>query len=84
MCHVFREKYGMTVTAYRSGKRLEAAMRKLVGSGGRITDIASSCGFGGSAYFTESFTKAVGVSPGQYRREGKLYFPDSAAPRRKK
>ena len=67
MCHVFREKYGMTVTAYRAGKRLEAAARKLVGGGERITDIASSCGFGGSAYFTESFTKAVGASPTAFR-----------------
>lgn len=70
MCHLFREKYGMTVTAYRSRRRLETAMRKLVYSDEKITDIASLCGFGSGAYFTESFTKAVGVSPTAFRESG--------------
>ena len=64
--------------------RLRNSCWMLTNSELSIGEIAVLNGYSSAAFYTKSFKKAVGVSPGQYRREGKLYFPDSAAPRRKK
>ena len=52
MCHIFREKYGMSVNTYRNQKRLEMAIRRLLATTDRITDIAADCGFNSVGYFT--------------------------------
>ena len=62
--------------------RLKNSCWMLTNSELSIGEIAVLNGYSSTAFYTKSFKKAVGVSPGQYRREGKLYFPDSAADRR--
>ena len=64
--------------------RLKNSCWMLTNSELSIGEIAVLNGYSSTAFSTRSFKKAVGVSPGQYRREGKLYFPDPAAARRKK
>lgn len=71
MCHIFKNKYGISVNTFRTQKRLEIAIRKLVESNDKIADIATSSGFGNISYFTEIFTKMVGVSPTAFRAENK-------------
>ena len=67
MCHIFREKYGMSVNTFRNRKRLELAIKRLLSTRDRITDIASACGFNNVGYFTEVFTRMVGMSPTSFR-----------------
>ncbi len=67
MCHIFREKYGMSVNTFRNQKRIECALRQLKETKDNITDIASACGFNNVGYFTEVFSKTVGMSPTQFR-----------------
>ena len=64
--------------------RLKNSCWMLTNSELSIGEIAVLNGYSSTAFYTKSFKKAVGVSPGQYRREGKLYFPGAAAARRKK
>lgn len=69
MCHIFKSKYGVSVNTFRTQKRLEAAMRKLTDTDEKIADIAVSSGFNSISYFTETFTKTVGVSPTAFREQ---------------
>ncbi len=69
MCHLFKDKFNISISTYRTKKRLEKAMRLLVDSDNKITDIADSCGYNNISYFTETFTKNVGVSPTVFREE---------------
>ena len=65
--HVFKKKTGTTIVKFRNEQRLIKAKLLLCGCDGRITDIAAECGFENPAYFTEVFTKEVGISPREYR-----------------
>ena len=67
MCHIFKNKYGVSVNTFRTQKRLEIAMRKLIDTDEKIADIAVLSGFNSISYFTESFTKMVGISPTDFR-----------------
>lgn len=67
MCHIFKDKYNVSVNTFRTQKRLEIAMRKLVESDEKISEIATSCGFDNVSYFTETFSKMVGVTPTEFR-----------------
>lgn len=65
--HIFKKKTGTTIVKFRNEQRLIKAKLLLRGCEGRITDIAAECGFENSTYFTEVFTKEVGISPREYR-----------------
>ncbi len=74
MCHIFKNKYGITVNTFRTQKRLEIAMRKLLETDEKIADIAVLCGFNNISYFTEIFTKMIGISPTLFRTQNKDVF----------
>lgn len=71
MCHIFKNNYGISVNTFRTQKRLEIAMRKLIETDEKITDIAVLSGFNNISYFTETFTKMVGISPTLFREKNK-------------
>ena len=64
--------------------RLKNSCWMLTNSELSLGEIAVLNGYSSTAFYAKSFKKAVGVSPGQDRREGKLYFPDAAPARREK
>lgn len=74
MCHIFKNKYCITVNTFRTQKRLEIAMRKLLETDEKIADIAVLCGFNNISYFTEIFTKMIGISPTLFRTQNKDVF----------
>lgn len=71
MCHLFKSKTGFSVSTYRNRKRIEKAIRLLVDTDKKISDIAAECGFNGISYFTENFTKLVGTAPAAFRDAAK-------------
>lgn len=71
MCHVFKNKVGVSVNTFRTQKRMKLAMSKLLETDEKIADIATLCGFNNVSYFTETFTKTVGVSPTVFRTQNK-------------
>lgn len=77
MCHLFKNITGVTISAYRNQERIKKAKALLISTDENITDIALFCGFSSSCYFTEVFTKLVGISPTEFRvhRENTVYFP---------
>jgi len=74
MCHIFKDKFNISINSYRTKKRLENAMRMLVESKIKISDIALSCGYNNISYFTETFTKHVGVTPTVFKNQNKGKF----------
>lgn len=67
LCRLFREYTGLTIMSYVTGLRLDRA-RALLERGGRVAEVARSCGFGSVSAFASAFVKAVGCSPMEYRR----------------
>ena len=64
----FHLAMGRPPHAYLSERRLDRAKQLLVYSKTSLVDISLICRFSGQANFTKAFTRAMGVSPGRYRR----------------
>lgn len=64
----FRRSTGLPPHRFLLAKRVERAQR-LIGSGVTLTEVAIACGFASQQHLTTAFKKAVGVSPGAWRRE---------------
>jgi AraC family transcriptional regulator len=77
----FTRLQGESVMAYVRGRRLEAAMRRILTEpDARIVDLAFDFGFDSQEAFTRAFAKAFGHPPGRLRSLG----PVSSMMRRKK
>lgn len=74
MCHIFKDKFNISINTYRTKKRLEKAMKLLVKGAYSISDIAVLCGYNSISYFTETFTKNIGVSPTVFREKNTDIF----------
>lgn len=68
LSRVFKQTTGVTLNRYITGRRIDRAREMLVQSRLPIEAVARACGFSGQKYFTQVFTRAVGVSPGRFRR----------------
>ena len=77
---LFIKEYGVTPLQFLQAKRVEHAKELLSrkkDTNLRINEIALSCGFLDSAYFSRLFKKIVGVSPNAYHlsklKDNKIY-----------
>ena len=68
---IFRKKIGVTLHTYILERRISNAKGLLLSTDSSIADIGELCGFSGASYFTECFTKHVGISPKKYRSRTK-------------
>jgi AraC-like DNA-binding protein len=69
---LFLAVVGDTASRYIRKRRLSEAARQLVTSNKRILDIALDCQFQSQEAFTRAFRRAFGISPGAYRKRGRL------------
>jgi AraC-like DNA-binding protein len=65
---VFRSVTGTTPHQYLIGARLRLAVRMLLDTSRPVTEIAYDVGFQDLSNFVRTFHRAVGCSPGTYRR----------------
>jgi len=65
---VFKDATGETPYRYVHTRRLNAAKRLLATTRGPIAELALACGFASQSHFTSAFTRAMGITPAQYRR----------------
>jgi AraC family transcriptional regulator len=64
----FRESTGQSPHRWLIERRLDKAQGLLELSDEPLKDIASACGFANQSHFTRTFSQALGVSPGAWRR----------------
>lgn len=67
-CRKFKETTWLTPMNYLRIFRLEEAARYLRQGKGSVSDVALSCGFPDSNYFTRCFKKHFGVPPSKYKK----------------
>ena len=67
-CRMFRKYLNRTPSNYLNSFRLEKSMEMLKFTDMPITEIAASCGFSNSSYFSKSFLQVKGCTPTQYRK----------------
>lgn len=63
----FKQDTGVGFREYLVKIRLQHAARLLLTTTMSVTDIAFSCGFNSSNYFSNTFTKVMGMPPAKYR-----------------
>lgn len=66
---MFSAAVGLSPYRYVSERRLEKAKQLLAAGNTSLSEIAQWARFSNQASFTRAFTRAVGVSPGAYRRK---------------
>jgi AraC family transcriptional regulator len=66
--HAFRRTPGVAPHNWLIEERIVLSKEKLRDDRLSLTDVAAECGFSDQSHFTRHFTRAVGVSPGAWRR----------------
>ncbi|MDR1654387.1 MAG: helix-turn-helix transcriptional regulator, partial [Treponema sp.] len=70
-CRLFRQTLHQTAIEYLHHYRIRKSLDLLRETDLGITGISEACGFNGASYYTEVFTKIMGTSPRNYRRENR-------------
>ena len=65
---LFKEEMGVTYTDYVTSRRMEQAKRLIENNNMTIDRVASSVGYGTTAYFIKRFKEMYGCTPGNYVR----------------
>ena len=68
----FHRITGRLLSHFLKEKRLEKAARLLKAGNLRVSQIARRCGFDSENYFRQQFRERFGMSPRQFRTNGKL------------
>ena len=68
LCHLFKNKTGITLSDYIAEKRMELGTQLLRDTVQTVEEIASVCGFASASSFTRFFKARSGVSPRAYRK----------------
>ena len=68
---VFRRTVGVTLGQYVTMCRVAEAQRLLLTTSLRVTEIAEEAGFGSLSSFYEHVSAACGMTPREYRRQGR-------------
>ena len=65
---IFKTFTGRTPIEYITDHRLRKAIEMIENRDMSLTEICYECGFAGASYFSETFKKVFGISPGKFKR----------------
>ena len=68
MMHYFKKVTGTTITEYKNAIKIASAKKQLIHSDKSMAEIAQSCGFGSSSYFSKMLVRSEHISPLEYRK----------------
>lgn len=69
LAHVFKEEYGISPINYMLSRRIEESRYLLRETNMSMSQIARVLGFSSASYFSQSFRRAEGISPIEYRKK---------------
>lgn len=69
LAHAFKEEYGMSPINYMISRRIEESRYLLRETNMSMSQIARVLGFSSASYFSQSFRRAEGMSPVEYRKK---------------
>ena len=69
LAELFSKDTGMSIKSYLTEKRMQRAAIMLQDPNRSVKNVAASCGFEDSLYFSRAFSKYFGISPQQYRSQ---------------
>jgi AraC-like DNA-binding protein len=72
LCRVFKKEVGIPPHAYQINVRLDRAKNLLL-RGWPISEVVRQSGFYDQSHFTHSFKRLVGVTPGSYAKNSKIF-----------
>lgn len=75
----FHRATGRLLSQFLKEKRLEKAARLLKNGKLKVSQISHLCGFESENYFRQQFRNRFGMSPRQFRAEGKVPQPERLA-----
>ncbi|MDO4826062.1 MAG: AraC family transcriptional regulator [Bacteroidia bacterium] len=67
LSRVFKQKKGITLSAYLIDLKLQNAARRLIDTDEKVADICKSCGFNNLSNFNRTFKARKGKTPKDYR-----------------
>lgn len=70
---VFKKEVGVNFNDYLNQIRIEKSKKLLDKGEMSLLDIAQKCGFKDQSYYSKSFKKITGISPGKYRSRTKYH-----------
>lgn len=68
LSHMFKEEYGIAPIGYMISRRIEESRYLLRETDMSMSQIAQILGFSSANYFSQSFRRAEGISPMEYRK----------------
>lgn len=74
MAHAFKREYGVSPINYLITCRIREGKQLLAETDLSLSQIATVLGFSSSSYFSQSFRKAEGISPTEYRKTNQVKF----------
>lgn len=78
LSRLFKEELGVTYTDYITGRRMEQAKLLIENNNMSIEQVASTVGYGTTAYFIKRFKEIYGCTPGNYLRTVNTLQPPQA------
>ncbi len=69
LCRIFNEMTGVSPIYYLNWYRIRQSTDLLLESSRSISDIAFSCGFNNSSYYSKLFLRYMGCTPMEYRKK---------------
>ena len=68
LAHAYKQTYGISPISYMIARRIREGKRLLVETDLSLSQISGILGFSSASYFSQSFRKAEGISPLEYRK----------------
>lgn len=68
----FKNRTGTTVIKYLNNYRIDIAKQSLIHTDLKLEELAEALGYRYSSYFNTQFTKIVGMTPNEYRKQNRI------------
>jgi len=73
LCHLFKERRGVTLIEYLTNMRIERAKHLLLTTDKKLCNLYYEVGYNSQAYFARKFKEVVGIGPADFRScKGKI------------